>query len=403
MGFSQLQRNAGNGSIMVATHPSFSATATDSRPHVVHVIDELPPDGAERLIVDILQNACGEFRYSVLCIVRGGPLAEELQAMGIPVAVLGRRPGLDPGTPWALVRWFRRHDVKVAHTHLYAADSYGRLAAWIARVPGRFSTRHSINAWDSGLRRWLAKALSATSDKVIACGDEVGRALVEREGLPPCRVVVVPNGINLHRLEGMDPAAFRQELRLPAQRLLIGIVGRLHHLKGHTVLLHALSSLRSNGCEFHCVVVGSGDLASEIAQQIEHLGLRACVTLLGQRRDVPRILAALDILAMPSLCEGLPMALLEGMALGNAVVATHVGSIPNVITDGENGLLVPPGDAESMHRALVRLAQDPALRQQLGSKARNTVRSRFSAAATVAAYERLYRKALAQTGGGASA
>jgi glycosyltransferase involved in cell wall biosynthesis len=384
---------------MAALPSSFDVKAADPRPHIVHVIDELPPDGAERLIVDILQNACGEFRYTVLCIVRGGPLAEELRAMGISVEVLGRRPGVDVGTPWALLRWFRRHDVKVVHTHLYAADSYGRLAALAARVPCCFSTRHNISAWDSGLRRWLSRALSATSNKVIACGEEVGRALVGREGLPPSRVAVVPNGINLRRLEGVDPTAFRRELCLPADQLLIGIVGRLHRQKGHTVLLHALAALRSSGCNFHCAVAGSGELASEVAQEAKQLGLGSCVTLLGLRHDVPCILSALDVLAIPSMWEGLPMALLEGMALGNAVVATRVGSIPDVVTDDENGLLVAPGDTAALHAALLRLAQEPALRQRLGANARITVRSRFSAAVTAQAYERLYREALAQTGG----
>ena len=152
-----------------------------SRPHVVHIIDELPPDGAERLIVDVLHNRSPRFRYSVICLVAGGPLVAELADMDVPVVVLNRRRGLDFGTIPVLMRWFHRHDVAVVHTHLYAADSYGRVAAWLAGVKGRFSTRHNTSAWKGSLRQTLSRLIALTSTKLVACGEEIGLRLVQKE------------------------------------------------------------------------------------------------------------------------------------------------------------------------------------------------------------------------------
>jgi L-malate glycosyltransferase len=366
----------------------------NTRPHVVHVIDELPPDGAERLIVDVLQNRSQRFRYSVLCIVAGGEMQRELEAIGVPVTVLGRRRGIDPGTVPALMRWYRRNDVAVVHTHLFAADSYGRVAAWLARVPGRFSTRHNVDSWKGRARKAIARTLSRLSTRVIACGEQVGRSMIEREGLPADRVVVIPNGVNLRRFDAADRTAFRRELGLADDHLLIGVLGRLHPQKGHLDLLAALEPLGETHPRFTCALVGSGELREQLAAEIERRGLARRVLLIGQRRDVPDILAALDLLVMPSRWEGLPMALLEGMALRKPVLATRVGAIPDVIENGVNGLLVDAADPRELRAALERLMTDPALRDALGDAARATVAERFNAAHTAAAYEALYAGAL---------
>lgn len=371
-----------------------SMSRSASPPHVVHVIDELPPDGAQRLIVEVLHNASPRYRYSLLCMVRGGVLEPEFAAMGVPVHILGRKPGLDPGAIPALLAWFRIHRPDVVHTHLYNADSYARLAAWLARVPAIFTTRHSALPWPSAGRRRIARMLSRVSSATIACGAEVQRMLVEAEGIAPQRVRTVANGINLQRFEAADRARIRRELGLRDEQVLIGVIGRLHPLKGHADLLSVLAPLAAEGLDFQCVFVGGGDLRDELQAQIDAAGLGPRVRLLGQRSDVVDVLAALDIFAMPSRREGLPMALLEAMAMARPVLATAVGSIPEVIQDGENGLIVPPEDPAALEAALRRLLADAGLRSRLGAAARATVQARFSSAQTAAAYERLYDEAL---------
>lgn len=367
-------------------------------PHVVHVIDELPSHGAERLIVDLLRHASPDFRYSVLCIVRGGPLAEEVAAAGHAVEVLGRPVGAHPGTLFALMRWFRRHRVDVVHTHLHAADSYGRLAARLCGVRACFSTRHSTLPWQGRVRPLVARVLGRLSWRVIACGEEVSAALIHGDRVPAHRVAVIPNGIDLRRLAGGHGSAhggdLRAELGVPPSALLLGTLCRLHPQKGHADLLAALTALRTQHPGFVCLLVGDGELRPQIESEVDRLGLREHVRLLGQRADVPRLLAALDAFVLPSHAEGLPIALLEAMAMSLPCVSTAVGSVPSVITDGVDGLLVPAGQPARLAEAMAWLAADPLLRQRLGQAARRTIEARFDIARTARAYEDLYRQAL---------
>lgn len=367
------------------------------KPHVVHVIDELPPDGAERLIVDVLQNRSDRFRYSVVCIVAGGQMVEELRAIGVPVTVMNRKRGLDFGTLPALMRWYKKERVDVVHTHLYAADSYGRAAAWLAGVPGLFSTRHNTNAWGSRGRRWLAWLLGRASHKVIGCGEAVGTFLVDVERLPPERVTVIANGINLRRFDAVDRGALRRELGVPESTVLMGVVGRLHEQKGHADLMIALEALNKTHPDFVCVLAGSGELKERIEADAQARGLASKVRLIGQRKDIPNVLAGLDLFVMPSLWEGLPMAMLEAMALATPVLSTNVGSIPSVIDDGVDGLLVPPAQPAALTAALQRMMADPGWRRQLGQAGKATVVAHFNAAHTAAAYERLYLEALGRS------
>lgn len=369
-------------------------------PHVVHVIDELPPDGAERLLADVLRHRSGAYRFSVVCLVRGGELQREIEAMGVPVTVLGRRHTYSPGLLWRLTRWLRRMRADVVHTHLFTADAYGRVAALLARVPAVYSTVHSTNVWKGALHRCIDWLLAWFSTKVIAVSAEVAQVLRERGRIPQSRIALVENGIDLKRLAGASGEGVRAEFGVAPQAPLLGLIGRLHPAKGHADLIAALAQLQAQGVTAHCLLIGSGPLREAILAEVQQRGLTGRVTLAGQRADIPRLLAALDVLVMPSRWEGLPMTLLEAMAMGKAIVATRVGGIPNVITDGREGLLVPAADAAALAAALKRLIQDAALRRALGERAREAVLARYDAARTAQAYESLYAARLGLPVGG---
>jgi glycosyltransferase involved in cell wall biosynthesis len=358
------------------------------------VIDELPAHGAERLLVDVLRHRSTAFDYHVVCLMRGGQLEPEIRALGIPVTVLGYRGKYDVSLLWRLVRWLRANRIAVVHTHLFTADTWGRTAARIAGLRAIFSTQHSTNQWKSRLYRLVDRLLARVSACVIACSEEVGRVLVARDRLPAERVRIVRNGVALSRFAAVSDKGVRAEFGVPDGRPLLALVGRLHPAKGHAELLAALAQLRQVGVSFHCLVVGAGELQAEIEAEIARRGLTDVVTLAGERRDVPRILAATDVLVLPSRWEGLPMILLEGMAMGRAVVATAVGGIPDVVSDDNDGLLVAPGDVPALTQALRRVIADPGLRIRLGNSARETVRRLYDVTATAAAYEALYRAAL---------
>jgi glycosyltransferase involved in cell wall biosynthesis len=370
-------------------------TTSTNRPLVVHVIDELPRDGAEMLLLDLMRRRDARLRYVVLCLVRGGPLQSEFENIGVPVVVLGQRSRLDPILLWTLLSWLRRERPSVVHTHLFLADSYGRLAAALAGVPAIFSTVHNIVGPGRGvLRTVLHQGLARWSTAVIGCGDEIAQSLI-RQGLPQARVQSIPNGIDLLRFGGVEGAGVREEFGIPAERSLIGVVGRLHRQKGHDVLFQALADMSpAERAGLACLVVGTGELEAELRRLSSSLGLDDCVIFTGMRTDVPRLVAALDLFVMPSRWEGLPIALLEAMASRTAVLCTRVGSIPGVVRDGENGALIAPEDPRGLRESILRLLAQPALREEYGRRARDEAVDRFDITRTASAYNQLHARAL---------
>lgn len=370
-------------------------TMIDQRPHVAHIIDELPPDGAERLIADILKYRSHNFCFSVVCLVRGGEIEAELSKLGIPVIILGRRNKYDLSLLWRLVAWLRSENVKIVHTHLFTADTYGRIAAKLAGIQGIFSTKHNTNLWPSRIHLIIDWLLSWITTRVIGCTKEVAETL-HRAYFPANRILAISNGIDLGRFQNDGPSKtmVRAKWNIPSDTLLLALIGRLHPQKGHDDLIEVLARLRDEKIKFCCLFVGSGDLRQALKIKIKNHNLETSIILAGQRNDIPLILRALDIFVMPSRWEGLPIALLEAMACACPVVASAVGGIPSVIQDGINGLLVPPSDQDALYQALHRLLLDREIRLSLGRAGEETVRQHYNAATTAQAYETLYRRTL---------
>lgn len=366
-----------------------------SRPLVAHIIDELPPDGAERLLVDLMRRRSGRFRYVIVCLVKGGPLESEFEALGIPVVIIGRARKFDLGMVLRLARWMREEQVAVVHTHLFAADVFGRLAAKLAGVRAVLSTSHNVNGWKGRLHRLLDRVLSTISSRVVGCTEEVGRVLVERDGIPARKVAVVENGVDLRRFDAVSAEGVREEFGIAPDAMLMGVVGRLHPQKGHEDLLQAFVQLRQlTGAKFQCLFIGDGELRARLEAEVARLGLGDVVRFTGLRKDVPRLLVALDVFVMPSRWEGLPMALLEAMACGKPCVVTSVGGIPSVIDDGANGLMLPAEQPQAMAQAMARLIGDAGLRRQLGAAARECALRRYDVGRALQAYESMYAEAL---------
>lgn len=367
------------------------------RPLVAHLIDELPRDGAEMLILNLMRHRHPELRYVVGCLDAGGPLQQEFEAAGIPVVIFGRHGRLDPGLVLRLVRWMRREHVSVVHTHLFTADAYGRLAALIAGVPWILSTAHNISTPGKGrIHRTVDRLLANLTDTIIGCSEEVSKTLLERDHIPAAKLRTIANGIELDRFLHADGNGVRAEFGIPEHNRLIGIVGRLHPQKAHDDLLRALAALPQPLRErTSCLIVGTGPLHETLETQVEALGLQRQVIFAGSRADVPRLLAAFDVFVLSSGWEGLPIALLEAMACARAALCTRVGGIPDVIIDGRNGMLVDAGDVAGMARALTTVLEDSGLRDRLGQQARETVLQHFDIRRTAAAYNQLHARALA--------
>jgi glycosyltransferase involved in cell wall biosynthesis len=217
------------------------------------------------------------------------------------------------------------------------------------------------------------------SDRLLAVSEAVAERAIERDGIPRERVAVVPNGIEAPSPRPRERSRLRKMLRLGDEMMLFLFLGRLHHEKGPDLLIDALVLLRREEPEgWRVVFVGDGSLKRELESKIDRLGLLDKVYLAGGRRRVGPWLEACDALILPSREEGMPVAAIEAMMCGRAVLATRVGGSPEVVLDGETGLTVPAEDAAALARGLARLLRDPGLTRRLGAQGRERGRREFS-------------------------
>jgi glycosyltransferase involved in cell wall biosynthesis len=325
---------------------------------------------------------------------RRGPFTDRAEADGFRVLVadvgrLHRLPGLI-----ALRRLLRREQVDLLHTHtLAAANALGRLAGRLAgvRVVSHLHIENHFRRPTTALLRTADNLTAGWCAALVAVSEDTRRAYV-RQGYARA-IDVVHNGVEL----GADDAStsLRAELGIPSDAPLIGEVGRLCDVKGQRELIAALADLP----DARAVLIGAdleqdGAYQRELELEAERRGVRDRVFFAGRRDDAAAALAELDVFALPSWTEGLPLVVLEAMARRRPVVATSVGGTPEVVVDGETGLLVPPRDPKALAAALRRLLADADLRTRMGESGYRRVRDRFTAGAMAERVLAVYDAAL---------
>jgi glycosyltransferase involved in cell wall biosynthesis/protein-tyrosine-phosphatase len=319
-------------------------------------------------------------------LLNEGWLARELRGLGVPVTVVAENEHGAIGTLTFLTRFLRDHDFDVVHTHRYKDTILGSIAARLAGVPHVIRTIHGLNEATRGWTRMKLRVYGALDqvvlrccvDRIIAVSGRIAEALTA-SGHGPTKVVQVHNGVDLRKLRATrDREAVRRELGVGPGTCLIGTAGRLSPVKGHTHFLRAARLVLQKERCAKFIVIGGGPLKDELLGSARRLGIDRECLLLGPRTDVHDLVAAMDVFVLPSLDEGIPMALLEAMALGRPVVATAVGGVPEVVTHRANGLLVAPGDEQALADACLELALDPDRARRLGDRSRRVVEERFS-------------------------
>lgn len=285
-----------------------------------------------------------------------------------------------------------RHDIQIIHSHNIKGTLYAYLATR-GRNVGLISTCHTwhINSVESWLLSILDRCLLHVDDRVVLVSDHM-MPQIRRFGL---KADVIYNGIDLTPFHH-ESTDFRQQMGW-GERAVIAAVCRMNPEKGLSYLLEAAANTLRLYPQVLFVLAGDGPERENLKAQAEALGIQGSVRFTGFRTDVSELLSCVDILAISSVSEGLPMVLLEGMAAARAVVATRVGAIPNVILDRENGLLISAGDVAGLTAALLELLANKEHRTSLGLRARSTVQSRFSASSMASQYVQIYKELLTST------
>jgi len=356
---------------------------------VLFVINDLARAGAETQLVELaLHLDCSRYETAIVLLKERNQFAAELRAQGIAVTALRRRGFWDVGVPYRLYRTVKAFRPDIVHGYLFLANL---MAALVARPAGArtlvLSQRCSYEATLSPLVRLVARFSHARADRVIVNSQAAWEEEVAA-GFSRDRLVFVPNGVRTEQA-----AADRTTLGLPAGPLVIS-VGTLDAVKGHRHLLQAWPAVRARVPDAHLALVGDGPERETLPRLADSLSIRDSVLFVGFRSPAAPYLAAADVVALPSLTEGMPNVVLEAMALGRPVVGTRVGGIPELIVDGETGLLVPARDEAALASAIAGLLADDERRKAMGVAARRRTVERFSVAAMAAATEAVYDAAL---------
>lgn len=338
-----------------------------------------------------------------------GDLAAAKDVTPVVVPTLGREIHLrgDGAAFLRLFRLFRRERPQVVHTHTAKAGMVGRLAARLAGVPVVVHTFHGhvfhgyFGPHKTRFFIFLERFLARLSDCIVTVSEGQRRELAAYGIAPLEKIRVVPLGFDLAPFltaTAAEGAAWRREIDVPEDAPLVGIVARLTGVKNHRLFLEAAHRVAEAVPGVWFVVVGDGELRDDLEACAADLGLAGRVRFTGWVREMAPVYAALDLLALTSLNEGTPVTLIEGMAAGRPVVSTAVGGVPEIVADGETGLLAPAGDVDALARAVVELLRDPARRRAMGQAGRESVRARFSAGRLVGDVERLYTELLSARG-----
>lgn len=359
---------------------------------VLQVIPTLDRAGAEKQMF-LLSAALPRERFAVevAALTRLGPLREALRAERIPVHAIGKRWKVDPLALAKLIRLMRAGRYDVIHTWLFAANSYGRVAARYAGRPAVVVSEMAVDLWKGRGERLVDQRLASWANRVVGNSEAVV-AFYHELGVPRERLLCIPSGIGNEEPPPVDPAEVRAEFGFESGDPLLLFAGRLAPQKCVADLLDALDLLQHILPNLRTLIAGDGPLRERLEARASafHLLESGRVRFLGHRDDVPRLLAAADLLVLPSRFEGLPNVVLEAMRFRKPVVATRAPGTAEVVVDQETGLLVPVGDRRVLAEAIRGVIENPDLARALGEGGRRRVEREYNLRVMVDRYAALY-------------
>lgn len=366
--------------------------------NVLQLIPTLDRSGAEKQMVLLAKGLPRDrFRVEVATLTRLGPLQAELEEAGIPVTAIGKRHKIDLLALRQLANFMKSRRFDVVQTWIFAANTYGRVAAQLAKVPVVVVAEMAVDLWKGRSEEFFDRKLALWCDRVVGNSKAVHDFYLGR-GIPENRLAMIYSGIDDGPVPTVDPAAVRRELGFPEDAPLVLFAGRLAEQKRIDVLVKALDLLQHIQPDLRAVIAGDGPLRDQLEGLARSYRLTERVRFLGHRNDVSRLMAAADVVVLPSSYEGLPNLILEAMRHSKPVVATAAPGTTEVVVDGETGILVPIGSPQPMAHALRDVIRDPALANRLGAAGRARVQTEFRLDTMIEQFGALYESLAKEKG-----
>jgi glycosyltransferase involved in cell wall biosynthesis len=378
-------------------HRRIHRSRSHPRPRVLQLLATGGTGGAQESYTGLLLRL-DRSAYEVRALsLSSGSAVQRLRRLGLEVEVIDKAN--DEAAVRELTAYLVRNEIDLLHAHMYRAEVVGARAAVAAETAVVMATVHSSRVRSSEDVATLA-ALTPVMDRLIVPSASIV-AKVRAEGRGGASFSVIPNGVDLDRFDlPLGACTLRREFSIPGGAPVLGVVARLEPEKGHRYLIEAMPAILRGAPETWLVIVGEGSLEAEMRSLAASLPGRAGerIVFTGRREDVAAITGEIDVAVLPSLREAQGISILEAMARRKPVVASAVGGIPEVLTNGLDGLLVPPGDPAALAEACIRLACSPELRARMGEAGRASVEARFSLDAMVRQIEEVYDEELVRAG-----
>lgn len=380
----------------------------DKEKPIIWLIDSLGPGGAEQLMPAMMKrfkDVGFNIRVCVLQTRAGNPIAADLKRIGLPVDLIPVPNLRYPLNLFRILRYFRFHRPQLVHTQLEFSDILGTLAARILGIPS-VSTIHildkSAEKKSKAMRlklRWFM--LEKFCSRIIAVSEKTRSHHLKTGGLDPKKVITVYNGIDISRFtetHESDITKTKQVLHLPLDNRIIITVAVLREPKGIQYMIQALPKILEQIPDIHYLVVGDGAYGTILKDLSASLSVQDHITFAGHRTDIPNLLACSDIFVLPTLGDALPTVLIEALAAGKPIVASNVGGVPEIIENGVNGVLVPPGDPPSLADACLQLLKNKKQASQMVLAGGQTVWQRFNVDAQIEQLSKIYEELVSSHG-----
>lgn len=353
---------------------------------IMMLVRSLHIGGMEKMVIELSQelNRRGH-EVEIICLEEAGTLAPQAGKLGLKLRSLDKGPGLRLKTIPKLRRIIREEGFDLVHSHNPLGHFYGALArAGLHRTP-LVHTSHQI-CHPANRREWVyAWLASRLTRRVIGVSVAASRSFIEKLGLAEKRSRTIMNGLDL------DPYL---ALPLPDPQargvLVIGTVGRLAEVKNQKMMIRGLAELKARGITAQLRLIGDGELRQDLEQLVSTLDLTDRVTFVGFSDQIPQQLSQIDVFSLTSRHEGMPLSLIEAMASGRGIVVTAVGGMPEMVSEGTEGRLIPAGDVNAFADTMASLLADPQMLTELAQGARAHARARYSVGTMATAYESAY-------------
>ncbi len=358
---------------------------------VLHLISSGGFYGAERVIMNLV--TAQPSGYSTVGALNNQhnahlEIIDEAKRLNITTAVFNCSGLIDLKTVSAIRRYIKDNAIDIIHTHNYKADFYGFLvgAPWVVTNHGWIKRGAKLQCYEA-----LDAVLMQFARHVIAVSAKQRQQMISKNIIAD-KITCIDNGIPVDQFTAIDRLQSRQLFNISPDDTVIVMVGRLSEEKGHHIVCKAMRAVKLVHPQVKCLIVGDGPLKGAIEEMIVQYELTGTVILTGIRQDMPQVYAASDILVNASFTEGLPMTILEAMASKVAVIATNVGAVGDIVIHQESGILLKPGDDQTLSAALNELIDDKAKRQRFTQRAYDLIETRYSASAMAKSYDAIYRK-----------